>query len=176
VEEYTSIMKNDVWDIVTRLERKPMVISRWLYNTNHVLYGSIDNFKARFMERGFSQKEGVDYEETFSPITRYTSIRVVISLVSFMIWRINFMDVRTNFLNGTFKEEVYIDKLQWFELNEKESHVCKIKKTLYGHKKKLRAWYSRIYGYLQSMGFTKNKTYTNIVYLLGLICLFWCCM
>jgi hypothetical protein len=66
VEEYTSIMKNDVWDIVPRPEGKSVVSSRWLYKIKHVVDGSIEKFKVRFVARGFSQREGVDYEETFS--------------------------------------------------------------------------------------------------------------
>jgi hypothetical protein len=67
VEEYTSIMRNDVWDIVSRPEGKSVVSSKWLYKIKHVVDGSIDNFKVRFVARGFSQKEGVDYKEKFSP-------------------------------------------------------------------------------------------------------------
>jgi hypothetical protein len=80
VEDYTSIMKNDVWDIVPRLKVKLVVTSRWLYKIKHVLDGCIKKFKARFVVRGFSHKEGVDYDETFSLVARYTSIREIISL------------------------------------------------------------------------------------------------
>jgi hypothetical protein len=76
----------------------------------------------------------VDYEETFAPVTRYTSIRALMSLVSFMGWRTHQMDVKTTFLNGIIKEEVYIEKSQGFEVNGKESHVCRLKKALYGLK------------------------------------------
>jgi hypothetical protein len=82
VEEYTSIMNNCVWDIVPRLEGNSMVSSKWLYNIKHVGDGRIENFKVRFVVRGFSQKEGVDYEETFSLIAMYSFIRGVMSLVS----------------------------------------------------------------------------------------------
>ena len=68
VEEYNSIMKNEVWDIVPRPKDKPVVISKWIYKIKHVVDGSIEKYKARFVARGFSQKEGVDYEETFSPV------------------------------------------------------------------------------------------------------------
>jgi hypothetical protein len=108
--EYTTIMKNDVWNIVSRSERKSIVSSRWLYKIKHATDGSIEKFKVRFVVRGFSQREGVDYEETFSPVARYTSIRAVMSLVSFMGWRIHQMDVKTTFLNGIIEEEVYIEQ------------------------------------------------------------------
>jgi hypothetical protein len=82
--EYTSIMKNDVWDIVSIPEGKSVVSSRWLYKIKHVADHIIVTFKARFVARGFSQREGVDYEETFAPIAKYTSIRAIMFLVSFM--------------------------------------------------------------------------------------------
>jgi hypothetical protein len=70
--EYTSIMKNDVWDIMPRPEGKSMVSSKWLYKIKHVANGNIEKFKVRFVARGFSQKEGVDNEETFVPVAKYT--------------------------------------------------------------------------------------------------------
>jgi hypothetical protein len=73
-EEYQSILKNDVWDVVPRLEGKSVVTSKWIYKIKHVVDGSIEKYKARFVARGFSQIEGVDYDETFAPIARYTSI------------------------------------------------------------------------------------------------------
>jgi hypothetical protein len=108
--EYTSIMKNDVWDIVPRPKWKSIMSSRWLYKIKHATNCSIENFKARFVARRFSKREGVDYKEEFSPVVRYTSIREIMSLVSFMGWRIHQMDVKTTFLNEIIKEEVYIEQ------------------------------------------------------------------
>ena len=100
VEEYSSIMKNDVWEIVLRPEGKSVVISRWLYKIKYVADGNIEKYKAWFVVRGFSQIEGVDYDETFAPIARYTSIHLIISIVAEMGWKIHQMDVKTAFLNG----------------------------------------------------------------------------
>jgi hypothetical protein len=75
MEEYQSIMKNDVWEIVPRLEGKSVVTSKWVYKIKHAVDGSINKYKEIFMAKGFSQKEGEDYDETFSPVSRYTSIR-----------------------------------------------------------------------------------------------------
>jgi hypothetical protein len=86
VEKHTSIMKNDIWDIVSRPKGKSVVSSKWLYKIKHVADGSIEKFKAIFLARGFSQREGVDYEETFAPVARYTSIKAIMSLVSLMGW------------------------------------------------------------------------------------------
>ena len=88
VEEYSSIMKNDVLDVVPKLEWKSVASSKWIYKIKHTADGSIEKFKARFVARGFSQQEGVDYEETFAPVARYTSIQDVLSIASEMGWRI----------------------------------------------------------------------------------------
>ena len=109
VEEYNSIVRNDVWDVVLRPMGKSVVTSRWLYKTKIVADGSIEKYKARFVARGFSQIEGVDYDETFAPIARYTSIRSIIAIEIEMGWRIHQMDVKTTFLNGFIDEEVYIE-------------------------------------------------------------------
>ena len=147
-EKYSSIMKNDVWEVVPRPEGKSMVTSRWLYKVKHAADGSIEKFKARLVARGFFQVEGVDYEETFAPVARYTSIRSIISIAAEMGWKIHQMDVKTAFLNGFIQEEVYIEQPQGFEVHGKESHVCRLKKALYGLKQAPRAWYSGIDTYL----------------------------
>jgi hypothetical protein len=77
-EEYQSTMKSDVWDIVSRPEEKSVVTSKWIYKIKHTIDGSVEKYKARFVARGFSQAEGVDYDETFDPVARYTSIRTII--------------------------------------------------------------------------------------------------
>ena len=88
IEEYQLIMTNDVWDVVPRPEGKSVVTSKWIYKIKHAADGSIEKYKARFVARGFSQKEGIDYEETFAPIAIYNSIRSVLSLAAVMDWRI----------------------------------------------------------------------------------------
>ena len=82
VEEYASIMKNDVWEIVPRPEGKSGVTSKWLYKIKYVVDGIIEKYKARYVARGFSQVEGIDYDETFAPVARYTSIRAIISIAT----------------------------------------------------------------------------------------------
>jgi hypothetical protein len=78
-KEYQSIVKNDVWEIVSRPKSKDVVSSKWLFKIKHVADGSIEKYKVRFVARGFSQKEGIDYEETFAPVARYTLIRTIIA-------------------------------------------------------------------------------------------------
>ena len=89
LEEYDSIMHNDVWEVLSRPKGKSLVTSRWLYNTKCVANGSIEKHKAQFVVRGFSQIKGVYYDETSAPVVRYTSIWRIISIVEEMGWRIH---------------------------------------------------------------------------------------
>lgn len=123
VEEYNSIMKNDAWEIVPRPENRSVLGSRWIYKIKYVVDGSVDNYKARFVAKGYAQKEGIDYEKTFAPVTQYTSIRSIISLAAQMGWEIHQMDVKVLFLNGVIEEEVYIKQPEGFETHEKRTHV-----------------------------------------------------
>eukprot|EP00253_Pinus_taeda_P014383 PITA_14383 len=125
VEVYSSIMVNDVCDVVPRPQGKSVVGSRWLYKVKYAADGSVEKYKANFLAKGYAEKEGIDYEETFAPVARYTSIRSVISLLAQM----------------------------------------GLKKALYGLKQAPRAWYGRIDGYLQKMGFVKSDADPNLYYL-----------
>eukprot|EP00253_Pinus_taeda_P001841 PITA_01841 len=132
VEEYNSIMVNDVCEVVSRPQDKFVVGSRWIYKIKYAADGSVEKYKARFVAKGYAQKEGIDYEKTFA-----SEARVI-------------------------EEEVYIEQPEGFETHEKKSHVCRLKKTLYGLKQALRAWYGRIDGYLQKMGFVKSDADPNL--------------
>jgi hypothetical protein len=164
IEEYQSIMKNEVWEIVPRPKSKDVVSSKWLFKISHPTDGSIEKYKERFVAHGFSQKEGIDYEETIAPVARYTSIRTIIALTAKMKWKLHQMDVKTTFLNGVIEEEVYIEQPQGFEVEDRESHVCRLKKALYGLKQAPRAWYGRIDSFLTSLGFTKSKADSNLYF------------
>eukprot|EP00253_Pinus_taeda_P014552 PITA_14552 len=135
VEEYNSIMVNDVWEVMSRPQDRLVVGSTWIYKIQYAADGSVEKYKARFVAKGYAQKEGIDYEETFALVTRYTSIRTVISLTAQMGWEIHQMDVKTAFLNKVIEEEAP------------------------------RAWYGRIDGYLQKMGFVKSDADPNLYYL-----------
>ena len=109
-------MKNDVWNIVPKLKKQKCGIFEMDLQDKNVANGSIEKYKARFVARGFSQKEGIDYEETFAVVARYTSIRTIMALASMMKWDVHQMDVKTSFLNGLIEEEVNIEQPQGFEV------------------------------------------------------------
>ena len=164
IEEYQLIMKNDVWDVVPRPKEKSVVTSKWIYKIKHAADGSIEKYKAIFVAWGFSQKEGIDYEETFAHVARYTSIKSVLSLDAVMKWKIHQMDIKTAFLNGVVEEEVYMEQPLGFETHDRDTHVCKLKKSMYGLKQEPKTWYGRIDSFLTSFGFTKSKEDSNLYY------------
>ena len=135
-----------------------------LLKIKHAADRSIKKYKVRFVAKGFSQKEGIDYEETFAHVARYTSIRAIMALASMMKWDLHQMDVKTAFLNGEIEEEVYIEQPQGFEIKDRQNHLCMLKKALYGLKQDPRAWYGRIDSFLMSLDFTKSKVDPNLYY------------
>ena len=89
VEDYDSIMKNQVWEVVPRPQGKKVVGARWIYKEKHAVDESVEKYKVRFVAKGFSQKEGIDYEETFALVARYSSIQTIISLAAETGWRVH---------------------------------------------------------------------------------------
>ena len=104
MEEYHSIMKNGIWDVVPRPKGKFVVTSKWIFKIKHAVDGSVEKHKARFIAYGFSQKEGIDYKETFTLVARDTSIRAIIFVAFVLGWRLHQMDLKTTFLNGLIEE------------------------------------------------------------------------
>ena len=162
-EEYESIMKDDVWDVVPRSKDKVVVTSKWFYKIKHGSDGSAEKFKARFV-RGLSQKEGVDYDDIFAPMARYATIRSIIALFATQGWNLHQMDVKIAFLHGAIKEEVYVEQPLGFKVQYRDTHVCRLKKTLYGLKQAPRAWYERIDSFLMILGFTHSNVDLNLYF------------
>lgn len=155
VEEYESIVKNSVWDVAPRPTNKSVVSSRWLYKVKQVVDGSVDKHKAKFVAKGFSQVEGIDCDDTFSPVARYSLIKSILALLAQMGWKIHQMDVKTTFLNDMIEEEVYIKHHEGFKTFKRESHVCRPKRALNGLKHAPHVCYTMIDSYFIGLGFTK---------------------
>ena len=113
--------------------------------------------KARLVAQGYSQMEGVDYDETFASVARMESIRILLALACHLKFKIYQMDVKIAFLNGFFKEDVYVAQSKGFIDPHFPDHVLYLKKALYGLKQALRAWYDWLTQYLVSHGFTRGK-------------------
>ena len=127
-----------------KTRREVGLSSKWIYKIKHAADGIIEKYMAIFMARGFSHKEGINYEETFAPVARYNFIRSVLALAAVMKWKIHQMDVKTSFLNYVVEVEVYVEQPLCFETHDRESHVGRLKKSLYGLKQEPKTWYGRI--------------------------------
>jgi len=132
VEEYESIIHNYVWEVVPTPKGKSVVTSKWLYKIKHGSKCSIEKYKARYVARDFSQKEGIHHDEIFALVSQYTTIRFILALATSQGWTPNQMDVKTIFLHHFLKEEVFVEQLQDFEVHDWKTHVCRLKKALYG--------------------------------------------
>ena len=104
---------------------------KWIFKKKMKVDGTIDKFKARLVAKGFTQKEGIDYFDTYAPVARISTIRVLIALASIYKFHIHQMDVKTAFLNGDLEEEIYMHQSEGFVMPEQEQKVCKLVKSLY---------------------------------------------
>ena len=151
--EYNSLISNDTWELVPLPAGKNVVGSRWVFKVKRDANGLVDRFKARLVAQGFSQAEGIDYHEVFSPVVRNTSIRALLALANNCDWEVHQMDVHTAFLQGDLDEEIYMKQPDGYVDKEKPNYVCKLKKSLYGLKQAARCWNSAIDSYLKSDGY-----------------------
>ncbi|KAI5328650.1 hypothetical protein L3X38_028047 [Prunus dulcis] len=157
-EEMLMIEKNSTWELVDRPSNKTIVGVKWVYKTKLNLDGSIQKHKARLVAKGYTQKPGVDFNETFAPVARLDTIRTLIALAAQKGWKLWQLDVKSTFLNGVLEEEVYVDQPYGFVVEEAEDKVYRLRKALYGLKQAPRAWYSEIDIYLIHCGFHRSSS------------------
>ena len=129
---------------------------KWVFKTKNDSLGNIKRHKARLVAKGFTQREGIDYTETFSPIYKKDSLRIIMALVAHFDFDLHQMDVKTTFLNGNLEEEVYMKQLEGFSSSEGEHLVFKLKKSIYGLKQASRQWYLKFHEVITSFGFEEN--------------------
>jgi hypothetical protein len=140
-DEMRSMSAKQVWKLEKIPKGAKTVGCKWVYKIKRDSKENIDRFKARLMAKGFTQREGIDYNETFSPVSSKDSFRIIIALVTYYDLELHQMDVKTTFLNGDLYENVYMAQPKGFIVEEKENFRCHLTKSIYGLKQASRQWY-----------------------------------
>ena len=151
-EEMRALLQNNTWEIVDLPPRKKLVGCRWVYTLKCKSDGSLDRYKARLVARGYTQTYGIDYHETFAPVAKMNTIRILISLAVNLDWPLNQYDIKNAFLHGDLKE-VYMECPPGYEGITTKGKVCKLRKTLNGLKQSPRAWFGRFSQALKTLGY-----------------------
>jgi hypothetical protein len=155
-EELNQFERSEVWDLVPRPENVNVIGTKWVYKNKSDENGTITRNKARLVAQGYTQVEGLDFEETFAPVARLESIRLLLGVACILKFKLYQMDVKSAFLNGYLQEEVYVEQPKGFVDSEHPNYVYKLKKALYGLKQAPRAWYERLTQFLENQGYRKG--------------------
>lgn len=155
-EELDALSKNDTWKLTNLPAGKSAIKCRWVYKLKRNADGKIARYKARLVVKGYSQKQGIDYHETFAPVVRYTTIRFLLAIATKFNLGIQQMDAVTAFLNGELKEDIYMEQPSGFQ--DGTNRVCKLKKSLYGLKQSSRVWSEKLNSVLVAFGLKRSNT------------------
>jgi hypothetical protein len=144
-------------------EGSNIVGSKWVPKVKRDANGNVDRHKARLVAQGYSQTQGIDYEEVFSPVARYSSIRTLLALANAHNLEIHQMDVKTAFLNGSIEHDIYMSQPEGFIDPDHPEYVCKLKKSIYGLKQSARCWNQTLDSFLKKNGYRKSGA-DNCIY------------
>jgi hypothetical protein len=161
-DEYKALVDNGTWRLVPRPPHTNVISGKWVFKHKYRADGSLARHKARWVVRGFSQRHGIDYDETFSPVVKPPTIRVVLSIAASRSWPIHQLDVKNAFLHGHLNETVYCEQPPGFVDPVAPDHVCLLQKSLYGLKQAPRAWHQRFSSFVQRSGFTASASDTSL--------------
>ena len=160
--ELTALMKHGTWDLVLPPSNFTPVGCKWVFRVKRHADGSVDRFKARIVAKGYDQRLGIDYKETFSLVVKPETIRTVLSIAVMKGWDLRQMDVNNAFLNGALTETVFMEQPPGFKDLSKPNHVCRLKKAIYVLKQALQAWYTTLKNAILQLGFHSSKADSSL--------------
>ncbi|KAJ1704596.1 hypothetical protein LUZ63_004375 [Rhynchospora breviuscula] len=163
--EISALARNNTWSLVPPQPDQKVIGCKWVYKLKRKADGSIERHKARLVAKGYHQEEGVDYFDTYSPMVRPTTIRVILSLAAVSKWQIKQLDVHNAFLHGDLTEQVFMAQPQGFVDQSHPDYVCLLHKSLYGLKQAPRAWFHKLSTSLTAFGF-KPSVYDPSLFIL----------
>ncbi|KAH9783416.1 retrovirus-related pol polyprotein from transposon RE1 [Citrus sinensis] len=159
--EYNALMENQTWTLVPASQATKIVGCKWVFRIKYNADGSVFKYKARLVAKGFHQTPGIDYFETFSPVVKQSTVRIILSLAVMKGWKIRQIDINNAFLNGELNEDVYMFQPESF-VQSPSDHVCKLHKALYGLKQAPRAWFDKLRKALLQWGFQNSKADSSL--------------
>lgn len=165
--EFKALIKNNTWNLVPFQDQKNIIDSKWVFKTKYKADGTIERRKARLVAKGFQQTPGLDYYETFSPVIKASTVRVILSIAVHYNWEIRQMDINNAFLNGELKETVFMRQPEGFVDATRPQHVCKLTKAIYGLKQAPRSWYDKLKNALLKWGFRNTKSDSSLFVLMN---------
>ena len=145
-----------MWELVPRPDGVNVIGIKWMFKNKSDEYGTIIRNKSRLVAQGYTQVEGIDFDETFAPVARLESIRILLKIASHLNWKFYQMDVKSAFLNGILQEKVYVEQSKGFVDPHRLDDVYKLKRALYSLKQTPTAWYDRLAAYLTEHGFKRG--------------------
>lgn len=156
-EEFNQYKRNDVWDLVEKSNDKNVIGTKWIFKNKVDERRTIIRNEARLVAKGYAQMERINFEETIAPMIRLESIRILLSIVCHLKFKVFQMNVKNAFLNGVLQEEVYVEQPKGFVDPHKPNHVYRLRKALYGLKQASRAWYKRLRNFLLDNQFSRGS-------------------
>ena len=154
IDEMNSLHENNTWVLVEKPEEQKVINSKWVF-TKKINSDNSERYKARLVVKGYLQKEGIDYMETFSPVARFDTVRLMLSIAARNNLHLGQFDIKTAFLYGNLKEDIYVKQPEGF--HDGTSRVCKLIKSLYGLKQSPRCWTERFTKFFANLGLCQSK-------------------
>ncbi|KAM1411727.1 hypothetical protein ACFXTH_024342 [Malus domestica] len=166
-DEFNALQSTGTWTLVPPSPTHNVIGCKWVFRVKKKSDGTVERFKARLVAKGFHQQEGIDFQETFSPVAKPVTIRVLLSLAVQFNWFLNQLDISNAFLHGDLKEYVYMQQPPGFIDPSKPHHVCQLRKSLYGLKQAPRAWFDKLFQALLQFGFVQSSSDASLFVLNG---------
>jgi histone deacetylase 1/2 len=160
--EFAALQYNKTWRLVPPVPGLNVIDCKWVFKIKQKSDGSIERYKARLVAKGFKQRYGLDYEDTFSPVVKPTTIRMLLSMALTHGWHLRQLDIQNAFLHGVLEEEVFMRQPPGFEDPRQPDYLCRLDKALYGLKQAPRAWHARLSAVLVGLGFTASTADTSL--------------
>jgi hypothetical protein len=161
-QEYEALISNGTWTLCPRPLNHNVIRNKWVYKIKQHSDGTLDRFKSRLVAKGFEQQSGIDYTDTFSPVIKSSTIRIVLALAVTFNWPLKQLDVSNAFLHGSLMEEVCMEQPQGFINKDFPDYVCKLHKSIYGLKQASRAWFHCLSTTLLDLGFQASLVDTSL--------------